>query len=156
MRVLPGGVQACPQRKSPPTNSWSEKPACPPLLYLSFIANWNRAMASKSKKRCFVVGCGEPHKSVHLLPTDQRKSAWLNFIFDGKIPPTLGKQITVCANHFAEDCFGNLGQYHAGLAHRLRLTEDTVPTIRDVSTGKGPVSIFKCVPPSSYCSGVTR
>ncbi|XP_048114220.1 uncharacterized protein LOC125304199 [Alosa alosa] len=86
---------------------------------------------SKSHMKCCVVGCTEQHKSLHFLPAkDDRRTEWLHFIFDGHVPATVGKNLVVCANHFKADCFENLGQYTAGLANKLRLTEGSVPTVR--------------------------
>lgn len=72
-------------------------------------------MATGKRKGVF-VGCGKPHTSVHVIPTDKIRNMWLN-IFDEKVPSTfgelLGKHLTVTkSNHFyTPDCFGNLGQY---------------------------------------------
>ena len=98
-------------------------------------------MASKmSHMKCCVVGCKQPHKSFHSLPTKgNRRTAWLDFIFDGHVPATIGKNLVVCANHFTEDCFENLGQYRAGFASKLRVTEVSVPTIH-VESADGDVS----------------
>lgn len=80
------------------------------------------ATTGKGKMKCSVHGCTEQHKSLHLLPAQEsRRTAWVHFIFDGHIPAKVGKNLTVCANHFTADCFENLGQYTAGLASRLWL-----------------------------------
>ena len=81
---------------------------------------------------CSVVGCRSAHKSLHLLPSsDPVRTRWINFIFDGKIPTTLGKVVYVCVNQFKSDCFLNEGQYKTGFASKLKLKDGAVPTVRD-------------------------
>ncbi|XP_007260152.3 zinc finger homeobox protein 4 isoform X2 [Astyanax mexicanus] len=91
----------------------------------------------KSHMKCCVVGCKQQHKSLHFLPTKENRTVWLHFIFNGHVPATISKNLVVCANHFKADCFENLGQYRAGLASRLRLTEGSVPTVRGKSADEG-------------------
>ena len=45
----------------------------------------------------------------------------------------------LCADHFTEESFDNLGQYRAGFASRLRLRKDVVPTIPAVPTISMPM-----------------
>src|SRR4029434_140618 len=72
--------------------------------------------------RCAVVGCTEPHRSIHHVPaSEETRAKWIDFIFEGNVPERIGKILFVCANHFELDCFTNLGQYNAGLATRLTL-----------------------------------
>uniref|UniRef100_A0A3Q2QJ07 Uncharacterized LOC105936117 n=1 Tax=Fundulus heteroclitus TaxID=8078 RepID=A0A3Q2QJ07_FUNHE len=89
------------------------------------------------KDKCYVVGCNKQHVSVHVLPAVQNRAAWLHFIFDGNVPATLPKKVVVCANHFTEDSFENYRQYTAGFARRLRLRENSVPTVRRKSAEDG-------------------
>lgn len=65
-----------------------------------------KATAGKKDKKCGVVVCNEEHKSLHLLSNLGEARARLL-----KDPDNVGKNIFVCANHFARDCFNNLGQY---------------------------------------------
>uniref|UniRef100_A0A672YW44 THAP-type domain-containing protein n=1 Tax=Sphaeramia orbicularis TaxID=375764 RepID=A0A672YW44_9TELE len=75
------------------------------------------------------VGCNTEHKSLHRPPAcEPFRRAWLNFIFRGNIPKTVGKSLLVCANHFEDECFSNLGQYREGFALKLHLIEGSVPT----------------------------
>ena len=69
-----------------------------------------------------VVGCSDKHKSLHKtrISEDLRRE-WIKFIFDGKVPAMVGKNLSVCVKHFDMDCFHNLGQYKAGLAAKLFL-----------------------------------
>ena len=54
---------------------------------------------SRIHKRCSVVGCMDVHKSLHRVPEDER-ATWIDFIFEGEVPATVGKNLLVCANHF--------------------------------------------------------
>uniref|UniRef100_A0A8C5HUM5 THAP domain-containing protein 1 n=1 Tax=Gouania willdenowi TaxID=441366 RepID=A0A8C5HUM5_GOUWI len=84
----------------------------------------------KDKLKCSVVGCSNPHASLHRLPASEPfRSAWLSFIFHGNVPTSVGKVIIVCAKHFKDDCFCNLRQYKEGFAERLRLIEGSIPSI---------------------------
>uniref|UniRef100_A0A1A8L6I3 Zgc:123060 n=2 Tax=Nothobranchius pienaari TaxID=704102 RepID=A0A1A8L6I3_9TELE len=111
---------------------------------LSFLFHKTQSAArangkGKSHMKCCIAGCKEQNKCLHILPTTKtlRRTAWLSFIFDGDIPATIGKNLAVCANHFEADCFVNLGQYRAGLASKLLLTERAVPTLRGKSAEEG-------------------
>uniref|UniRef100_A0A1A7X7Q7 THAP domain-containing protein 1 n=1 Tax=Iconisemion striatum TaxID=60296 RepID=A0A1A7X7Q7_9TELE len=111
----------------------------PPFL---FHKTQNAARANgkgKSHMKCCIAGCKEQNKSLHILPTTKtlRRTAWLHFIFDGEIPATISKTLAVCANHFEAHCFVNLGQYRAGLASKLLLTEKAVPTLHGTSAEEG-------------------
>ncbi|MEQ2240225.1 hypothetical protein ILYODFUR_012629 [Ilyodon furcidens] len=86
-----------------------------------------KQQAEKSKH--FVVGCINPHQSLNRPPgSEPLRSGWLNFIFHGNTPTSLGKVLFVFAKNFWEECFSNLGQYE-GLAERLRLSEGSVPSV---------------------------
>src|SRR4029434_4428799 len=92
--------------------------------------------------RCAVVGCTEPHRSIHHVPaSEETRAKWIDFIFEGNVPERIGKILFVCANHFELDCFANLGEYNAGLATRLTLQAGSVPSIRRISD-EAIVSIF--------------
>lgn len=81
---------------------------------------------------CSVQGCKHQHQSLHRLPvSEDRRTQWLDFVFDGNVPAQVGKNPMVCANHFLPDCFTNLGQYEAGLAGKLCLKAGATPTVRD-------------------------
>ncbi|XP_059926281.1 uncharacterized protein LOC132471191 isoform X1 [Gadus macrocephalus] len=88
---------------------------------------------SRRHARCSVVGCKDDHKSLHRVPAaEDRRAAWIDFIFEGQVPATVGKNLLVCARHFKTDCFSNLGQYTAELAGKLFLNEGALPTLRGV------------------------
>ncbi|XP_031418465.1 uncharacterized protein LOC105908557 isoform X2 [Clupea harengus] len=91
-------------------------------------------MQQTKPSRCAVVGCTDPHRSIHHVPaSEETKAKWMDFIFEGNVPERIGKILFVCANHFELDCFTNLGQYNAGLATRLTLHAGSVPSIRRIS-----------------------
>ncbi|XP_056436414.1 uncharacterized protein LOC130373810 [Gadus chalcogrammus] len=80
-----------------------------------------------SKERESVFGCTNEHKSLYFVPSSEPlKNQWVNFIVSGNAP--------VCAKHFTDDCFLNLGQYRAGLAQRLRIKSGSVPTLHGSAT----------------------
>ncbi|XP_030210395.1 oocyte zinc finger protein XlCOF6 isoform X2 [Gadus morhua] len=86
-------------------------------------------MARKRAKHssCLVFGCTNEHKSLYFVPSSEPlKNQWVNFIVSGNAP--------VCAKHFTDDCFLNLGQYRAGLAQRLRIKSGSVPTLHGSAT----------------------
>ncbi|XP_056444964.1 zinc finger protein 25-like isoform X1 [Gadus chalcogrammus] len=92
-------------------------------------------MARKRAKHssCFVFGCTNEHKSLYFVPSSEPlKNQWVNFIVSGNAP--------VCAKHFTDDCFLNLGQYRAGLAQRLRIKSGSVPTLHGSATNLGQAS----------------
>ncbi|XP_030210487.1 uncharacterized protein LOC115542370 [Gadus morhua] len=89
-------------------------------------------MARKRAKHssCLVFGCTNEHKSLYFVPSSEPlKNQWVNFIVSGNAP--------VCAKHFTDDCFLNLGQYRAGLAQRLRIKSGSVPTLHGSATNLG-------------------
>ncbi|XP_041843781.1 uncharacterized protein LOC121641608 [Melanotaenia boesemani] len=82
------------------------------------------------KSKCTVVGCINAHNSLHRPPASEPlRSAWLNFIFHGNVPTSVGKVLFVCSKHFKDECFSNLRQYQDGFAERLRLNEGSVPSL---------------------------
>ncbi|XP_056444944.1 zinc finger protein 813-like isoform X3 [Gadus chalcogrammus] len=86
-------------------------------------------MARKRAKHssCLVFGCTNEHKSLYFVPSSEPlKNQWVNFIVSGNVP--------VCAKHFTDDCFLNLGQYRAGLDQRLRIKSGSVPTLHGSAT----------------------
>ncbi|XP_056157445.1 uncharacterized protein LOC130131688 isoform X2 [Lampris incognitus] len=81
---------------------------------------------------CSVVGCKNQHKSLYGLPSSEdRKSRWIHFIFDGNVPTMFGEVLYVCANHFTADCFVDQGQCNAEFTSELELKDGSAPTVRD-------------------------
>lgn len=58
--------------------------------------------------------------------SQDRKAEWGEFIFDGNVPATVGKNLFVHANHFSSDCFTDRSQFNAGLATKLFLKEESI------------------------------
>jgi len=65
----------------------------------------NRIDLPSNTKNCAVPGCGR-RQSLHKLPLDSNRTAWLNLIFN-VVPADEGKTLPVCSLHFTEDCFVN-------------------------------------------------
>uniref|UniRef100_A0A8C5NHU9 THAP-type domain-containing protein n=1 Tax=Gouania willdenowi TaxID=441366 RepID=A0A8C5NHU9_GOUWI len=97
------------------------------LLFCSPSSRMPKLREDKSK--CSVVGCRNPHASLHRLPASEPfRSAWLSFIFYGNVPTSVGKVIFVCAKHFKDDCFCNLRQYKERFAKNCSI-EGSIPSI---------------------------
>ena len=100
-------------------------------------------MAGKRAKHCScsVFGCINQNKSIFLVPSsDSLRNQYFNFIFSGNVPTQLPKVLHVCAKHFTDDCFLNLGQYRAGLAQRLKIKSGSLPTLLGSASKLGQVS----------------
>ncbi len=118
---------------SPPVRQWA---ATAVFFFL-------RDMVCKRAKHgsCSVFGCTNEHRSIFLVPSSEpMKKLWVHFIFSGNTPTQLPKVLYVCAKHFTDDCFLNLGQYRAGLAERLKIKSGSVPTLLGSATNLGQVS----------------
>ncbi|XP_030236463.1 uncharacterized protein LOC115560927 isoform X1 [Gadus morhua] len=90
---------------------------------------------------CSVFGCTNEHKSLFLVPSSEPlKNQWVNYSFSGNVPTQLPKVLYVCARHFTDNCFLNLGQYRAGLAERLKIKSGSVPTLLCSATNLGQAS----------------
>ncbi|KAI3374962.1 hypothetical protein L3Q82_021486, partial [Scortum barcoo] len=90
-----------------------------------------------SLRMCSVVGCGSWRRSAQRfrLPEDpERRLEWVQFLF------TVNKQrfkesswtdITICSEHFTEDCFVQLTPTHSGGAGKIqvRLKPGAVPSL---------------------------
>ncbi|XP_065114778.1 uncharacterized protein [Paramisgurnus dabryanus] len=105
--------------------------------------------------RCFVIGCKNEHRSIHLLPTSEElRTQWITFIFKGNVPQIIPRFVFVCANHFTSDCFVNEGQYNAGFAKKLLIRDGSVPTIRDPALVPGGIKDNSFLVISGQLSGI--
>nr|XP_061819615.1 uncharacterized protein LOC133608416 [Nerophis lumbriciformis] len=87
-------------------------------------------------QNCSVVGCTDRHTSLHRLPNKKDiRAKWIQFIYDGNVPASVGKTLLVCANHFASD---NLIHLDSGLSARLSVKHGSVPTVRATEAGSPP------------------
>ncbi|XP_063061927.1 uncharacterized protein LOC134454691 [Engraulis encrasicolus] len=88
--------------------------------------------------KCNVPGCSNEDKSLFSLPSSQPlKTQWLNFICSrGVTSKLIPKNVNLCAKHFSEDCFHNLGQYRAGFAQNLKLKSGSIPTLDGLSANE--------------------
>ncbi|XP_055038831.2 uncharacterized protein [Misgurnus anguillicaudatus] len=78
-------------------------------------------------RRC-VFRC-ERQTTLFGLPIEEMiRNHWLNFIYNA-VPDQYSSSVRLCAAHFTEDCFLNMGEYKAGLAQRLRLKTGSIPTL---------------------------
>ena len=102
---------------------------------------WRDIMACEraNHSSCSVFGCTNEHKSLFPLPSSAPlKNQWVDFIFS--------INASVCAKHFTDDCFLNLGKYRAGL-EPLEIKSGSVPSLLGSATDLGQVSqlIYHCV-----------
>ncbi|XP_056468272.1 uncharacterized protein LOC130406631 isoform X3 [Gadus chalcogrammus] len=107
------------------------------------VFSWRDVMPCKRAKHgsCSVLGCTNEHKSLFLVPSSEPlKNQWVNYSFSGNVPTQLPKVLYVCARHFTDNCFLNLGQYRAGLAERLKIKSGSVPTLLCSATNLGQAS----------------
>ncbi|XP_033959402.1 uncharacterized protein [Pseudochaenichthys georgianus] len=89
----------------------------------------------KTAKRCFVVGCVYPDKTLHSMPTSEKdKKLWMDFIYNGNVPEYQNKCMVVCSKHFTADLFINLSQVKSGFGTKLRLKTGSIPTIRNTNS----------------------
>ncbi|XP_051956388.1 piggyBac transposable element-derived protein 4-like isoform X2 [Xyrauchen texanus] len=95
-------------------------------------------------KSCSIIECTNDHRSLFLLPSSNpQKDQWINFIYSGNAPTQHTKFLYVCAKHFTDDCFHNMGQFRAGHAKRLKLKSGSVPTLFGSPTNLGQISIMR-------------
>ena len=91
--------------------------------------------------RCSVFGCESKKRSTFVAPSSESlRNQWVYFVFAGNAPTRLPKCVFVCAKHFTDDCFINLGQYKAGFAELLKMKPGSVPTLLASATNRGQVS----------------
>ncbi|KAA0721671.1 hypothetical protein E1301_Tti022459 [Triplophysa tibetana] len=89
-----------------------------------------------SGRQC--VLCFERKSVLFSLPkVDDVKNRWLRFIFSTK-PDQYNPNLLLCARHFTDDCFSNIGAYNAGFCKRLCLEDGSVPTV--FTAGRDSVS----------------
>ena len=93
--------------------------------------------------RCSVFGCQSDKLSrpTFAAPSSESlRNQWVHFVFAGNAPIRIPKCVFVCAKHFTDDCFINLGQYKAGFAELLKMKPGSVPTLLASATNRGQVS----------------
>ncbi|XP_058606125.1 uncharacterized protein LOC131523619 isoform X2 [Onychostoma macrolepis] len=84
-----------------------------------------------SWRRC-VFRCERKNTLFGLPKEDTRRNLWLSFIYN-TVPEQYNANIRVCAAHFTEDSFLNLGEYKAGCTQRLLLKSGAIPTLQGQS-----------------------
>ncbi|XP_056439643.1 uncharacterized protein LOC130376789 isoform X1 [Gadus chalcogrammus] len=90
--------------------------------------------------RCSVFGCQSDKLSrpTFAAPSSESlRNQWVHFVFAGNAPIRIPKCVFVCAKHFTDDCFINLGQYKAGFAELLKMKPGSVPTLLASATNRG-------------------
>ncbi len=74
----------------------------------------------------------------------------MNFIFIF-IPDRVSKKLVICSLNFPEDSFINKAQFDAGFSERLKLKDDAVPTILDLTVISQVWVTLLCNPYSFVC-----
>eukprot|EP00795_Rhopilema_esculentum_P011047 gene11047-19898_t len=87
--------------------------------------------------RCLVKGCGQvsmPREvSLFEFPTEETtRAAWADFAGVDCLS-SLSRNSRVCSKHFKKECFANYAMWTNGLASRLSLLQNAIPTV--VSSG---------------------
>ncbi|XP_057217923.1 uncharacterized protein LOC130571156 [Triplophysa rosa] len=80
-----------------------------------------------AKRRC-VLSCETKSVLFSLPKTELLRKQWLKLIFT-TTPKEYNPSLLLCARHFTEDCFINLGAFTAGYIKRLSLKDGAVPTL---------------------------
>lgn len=89
---------------------------------------------AEQARSCFM--CGGKTTSMYHLPKDEDlKKKWLEFIF-GSIPTSYPKSLVVCAKHFQDSDFANLGAYNSGYASKLVIKQGSSPSVRSTTTSQ--------------------
>ncbi len=60
------------------------------------------------------------------------RKEWMNFIFN-EDPDCIGKNLVLCSLHFTADSFTNKALFDKGFSERLKLKNDAVLTILDLT-----------------------
>ncbi len=72
-------------------------------------------------------------QSLLFLPPDPCvRKEWMNFIFN-EVPDHIRKSVVLCSFHFAVDSFTNKAQFDVGFSERLKLKDDAVQAILDLT-----------------------
>ncbi len=70
---------------------------------------------------------------LRCLPSDPNvRKEWMNFIFN-EVPDLVSKNSVLCSFPFTADSFTNKAQFNAGFSERLKLKDNAVPTILDLT-----------------------
>ncbi len=69
---------------------------------------------------------------------------WIYFIFN-KDPDCVSKNLVLCSLHFTTDLFTNNAQIDVGFSERLKLKDDAVPAILDMTVMSQHTSVSNCI-----------
>lgn len=89
---------------------------------------------AEQARSCFMCG-GKTTSMFHLPKDEDLKKKWLEFIF-GSIPTSYPKSLVVCAKHFQDSDFANLGAYNSGYASKLVMKPGSSPSVRSTTTSQ--------------------
>ncbi len=83
-------------------------------------------------------------QSLHCLPSDPNiRKEWMNFIFN-EVPDRISKNLVLCSLHFTADSFTNQVRFDAGFSERLKLKDNAVPIILDLTVMSQNTSVSNC------------
>ena len=84
-------------------------------------------------KLCVVYGCNSTAVkgiTLHEFPKDvERCRQWVQFVQRTRVWESKPRTSHICSKHFCKEAISNYMQVEMGVAKRLVLTEDAVPTI---------------------------
>ncbi len=67
----------------------------------------------------------------------------MNFIFN-EVPDRISKNLVLCSLHFTADSFTNQVRFDAGFSERLKLKDNAVPIILDLTVMSQNTSVSNC------------
>ncbi|XP_034084336.1 uncharacterized protein LOC117554169 [Gymnodraco acuticeps] len=80
-----------------------------------------------SRRRCF-MRCERKLPLFGLPKEEELRKKWLQFIFIS-IPTQFNPNLSLCSQHFTDDCFMNHTQFVNGFSQRLHMKYGAVPTL---------------------------
>ena len=100
-------------------------------------------------------GCGQvplPREvSLFEFPTEETaRSAWADLARVDCFS-SLNPSARVCSKHFQKDCFSNYDRWKNGLASRLFLLQNVIPTVVSSGQAEAPeiLDVTHCLPPTT-------
>ncbi len=88
---------------------------------------------------------------MHCLPSDRNViKERMDFIFN-EDPDHISKNLVFCSLHFTADSFTNKAQFDAVFSERVKLKDDAVPTILDLTVMLQHTSVSICLLHDHYC-----
>lgn len=98
---------------------------------------------------CFICG-GKTYSMYHLPKDEDLKKKWLGFIF-GSQPASYPKSLVVCAKHFQDSDFANLGAYNSGFASKRLWSTTTSQAVSEMWSLQSKVFLIEMYSCNMHC-----